>query len=406
MIWLTVLALAALLAGCSPPAPPPPAPPPPPASLPPPAPPASPPAPAPAGPAAASAPDLTLQPVATGLQRPVFLTHAGDGSERLYIIEQGGYIRILEDGRLLVEPFLDLSQAVSTRGNEQGLLGLAFAPDYAHSGLFFVHYTGRDDAVVVARYRRSAADPRQADPDSGAVVLTVAQPFRNHNGGMLAFGPDGYLYIALGDGGGAGDPHGHGQDRETLLGALLRLDVSGDLPYAFPPDNPFVGTAGRDEIWAYGLRNPWRFSFDRAAGDLYIADVGQNRREEVNFQPAGAAGGQNYGWNYYEGTIAYRPPRQAVPTVWPVAEYATGQAGCSVTGGYVYRGQALPHLSGAYLYGDYCSGRIWGLSADGDGWAIAELLHTDLMISSFGEDAAGEVYVVDHRGAVYLLAAE
>ncbi len=348
-------------------------------------------------------PGLVLQALAEGLNSPVYVTHAGDGSSRLFIVEQDGRIRVVQDGRLKETPFLDLTAQVSRSHPERGLLGLAFHPRYAQNGVLIVHYTGRTGATVVARYRVSGTDPDRADPDSGQVLLTLPQPYPNHNGGGILFGPDGYLYIALGDGGSAGDPQNNAQNPESLLGKLLRIDADGPAPYGIPPDNPFAGKPGRDEIWAYGLRNPWRFSVDRATGDLYIGDVGQNQTEEINFQPRSSQGGQNYGWRIYEGRSRYKDDSRP-ETVFPIAEY-DHSLGCSVTGGYVYRGQAVPALTGTYLYGDYCSGRIWGLRRDGADWAAGQLLDTDLAITSFGEDEAGELYVVHHRGAVYRLAA-
>ncbi|MBF8285408.1 MAG: hypothetical protein HW378_4323 [Anaerolineales bacterium] len=264
----------------------------------------------------------------SGLDEPVDLKHAGDGSGRLFVIEQPGRIRIVENGELLPDPFLDIEPLVNSRGNEQGLLGLAFYPDYAANGLFFVNYTDVNGDTVVARYAVSADDPSRADPASAKIILQVDQPFPNHNGGDLVFGPDGYLYIGLGDGGSGGDPQGNGQNLNALLGKMLRIDVNHGDPYAIPPDNPFAGRAGaRPEIWAYGLRNPWRYSFDRATGDLYIADVGQNAYEEVDFQPADSRGGENYGWNKYEGFHAYDGGATDGLTM-PVAEYAHAVGGC------------------------------------------------------------------------------
>jgi glucose/arabinose dehydrogenase len=294
-------------------------------------------------------------------------------------------------------PFLDIQERVNDGANEQGLLGLAFHPRYAENGYFFVNYTGANDETVIARFSVTS-DPNRADPASEKVILTIDQPYRNHNGGDLAFGPDGYLYVGMGDGGSAGDPEQRAQNPQSLLGKMLRLDVDNGDPYGIPTDNPFV-TRGDValEIWAYGLRNPWRFSFDRATGDLYIADVGQNAIEEVNIQPADSAGGENYGWDFLEGS---QPFEGAAPadTVLPVAEYARGD-GCSVTGGYVYRGAALPELNGVYFFGDYCSGLIWSLQRDAAGaWRRATFGETDFNIGSFGEDAAGELYVLDHRG--------
>ncbi|MDW8325393.1 MAG: PQQ-dependent sugar dehydrogenase [Anaerolineales bacterium] len=347
--------------------------------------------------------DYALRRITGGLTKPVFLTHAGDA--RLFIVEQPGTIRIFENGRLLPVPFLDIRDRVNDGANEQGLLGLAFHPRYTENGFFFVNYTGANDETVIARFSVTS-DPNRADPAGEKVILTIEQPYRNHNGGDLAFGPDGYLYIGMGDGGSAGDPENRAQNLRSLLGKMLRLDVDNGEPYGIPPDNPFVvrGDA-RPEIWAYGLRNPWRFSFDRATGDLYIADVGQNAYEEVNFQPAGSSGGENYGWRYFEGTHEFKDAADAPPEVVPpIAEYGRGD-GCSVTGGYVYRGAALPELNGVYFFGDYCSGLIWSLRRDAAGaWVRETFGDTDFTISSFGEDAAGELYVLDHRGgSVYLI---
>ena len=343
-------------------------------------------------------PALALTRFVSGLEQPLHLTAAG---ERLFVLEQPGRVRIIRDGKLQPEPFLDLTGQVRSTGMEQGLLGLAFAPDYPSSGIFYVHYTGAQGQTVVARYRVSAQNPDRADTASAEVLLTLPQPFANHNGGAILFGPDGYLYIALGDGGSAGDPQNNAQNLDSLLGKLLRIDVSGPGAYRIPPDNPFVSNpAARDEIWAYGLRNPWRVSFDRATGDLYIADVGQDAIEEINFQPAGSPGGQNYGWRVYEGSRVYKGDglRDAV---FPVVEYRHGNGNCAVTGGYVYRGQAIPELVGTYIYGDYCSGRIWGARQVNDTWTVTDLLQTDFRISAFGEDEKGELYVVDHGGAIY-----
>ena len=347
---------------------------------------------------------LRLQPVVSGLERPLGIANAGDGSGRLFVLEQVGRIRIVRDGALASTPYLDITDRVGSSANEQGLLGLAFHPDYAGNGLFFVNYTDRQGDTVVARFSVSA-DPDRADPASGTTVLSLPQPAGNHNGGHLAFGPDGYLYIGTGDGGGAGDQYGNGQNGGTLLGAMLRLDVDGAQPYAVPAGNPFIGDpAVRDEIWATGLRNPWRYSFDRLTGDLYIADVGQNQYEEVNFQQAAASGGQNYGWPIMEGQHCYPKDRHCTQTglALPVAEY-DHSLGCSVTGGYVYRGREFPVLAGIYLFGDYCSGRLWGLAPGQNGaWQAAEQAHTDIRISSFGEDEAGELYLLDMDGGVLL----
>jgi glucose/arabinose dehydrogenase len=309
---------------------------------------------------------------------------------------------IVKDGVQLSVPFLDIRDRVGCCG-ERGLLSAAFPPGYRGKRYFYVNYTDRAGDTKVARYRVTQ-DADRADPASEEIVLAVQQPYANHNGGQLAFGPDGYLYIGMGDGGSANDPHGNGQKMSTLLGKLLRIDVeSGVRPYAVPPSNPFVGKKEvRPEIWASGLRNPWRFSFDRATGDLFIADVGQDRFEEVNVQPPSSKGGENYGWNVLEGSHCLRSKTcDTAGLVPPVAEYDHGQ-GCSVTGGMVYRGKALPHFQGNYVYGDYCSGRIWGMRKEDGRWNPAELADTKLSISTFGEDEAGEVYVADHsNGGIY-----
>jgi glucose/arabinose dehydrogenase len=333
--------------------------------------------------------------VATGFSRPLDLVHAGD--ERLFIVEQGGQIKVLKNG--VATEFLDVTALVS-RGSERGLLGMAFHPDYAQNGYFFINYTELEGDTVIARYQVSP-DPDVADPNSAAQVLTIPQPYTNHNGGDVVFGPDGYLYIGMGDGGSGGDPQNHAQNKLDLLGKMLRINVD-QLPYTVPASNPFVGNnAYLPEIWAVGLRNPWRYSFDRATGNLYIADVGQGAWEEVNFQAANV-GGQNYGWNIYEGKHNYKPGSipGAVP---PVVEYSH-DLGCSVTGGYVYRGAILPDLQGIYLYGDFCTGRLWTAFRDeSDVWQATLFMDTAYQISSFGEDAAGELYLLDYSGKLVKL---
>ncbi|HEX7023137.1 MAG TPA: PQQ-dependent sugar dehydrogenase [Trueperaceae bacterium] len=355
----------------------------------------------------ASAQDIGLDEVASGLERPISMTHAGDGTGRLFVVEQTGRIRVIQDGRLLREPFLDLRSIVSCCG-EQGLLGLAFHPDYEQNGRFFVDYTDATGNTVVAEYHVSE-DADRAAPDSGRGLLQVEQPYDNHNGGQLAFGPDGYLYISLGDGGSGGDPHGNGQNLGTLLGKILRIDVDEGDPYAIPDDNPFAHQSGaRPEIWAYGLRNPWRFSFDRQTGDLWIADVGQSQWEEVNLQPAGSQGGENYGWNVMEGAHCYQPDEGCDESgkVLPLLEYSHDE-GCSITGGYRYRGETQPGLRGVYLFSDYCSGTIWGARQDEKGaWRSEVLLEPGFGITTFGEDEAGELYVADYGdGTIYRVVA-
>jgi glucose/arabinose dehydrogenase len=338
----------------------------------------------------------------SGLERPVALTYAPGDSAHLFVIEQPGAIRVIEDGHVLAQPFLDVRDRVGSSGNEQGLLGLAFHPNYAENGYFYVNYTDKGGDTNIARFQVTA-DPLVADPDSETQLLFVQQPYANHNGGGIAFGPDGYLYFGLGDGGSAGDPQGNAQSLNTYLGKLMRIDVDNGDPYAVPSDNPFVNGGGLPEIWAYGLRNPWRFSFDTATGALYIADVGQNQWEEIDAAP-GNPGGLNYGWKYYEATHPYEgsPPADLNP-VMPVAEYDHGQ-GCSVTGGYVYRGSALPAFNGVYLYGDYCSGTVWGLlqAANGE-WQNQLLFASGAQIASFGENQDGELYLLDLGGSILKL---
>lgn len=341
-----------------------------------------------------------------GLDKPEGLVNAGDGSGRLFIIEQGGEVLVMQDGNVLPVPFLDLTSQVSCCG-EQGLLGMAFHPKFGENGFFFVNYTEQADNklyTVISRFAVSATDPNQADPASEMRLLHIEQPFQNHNGGELQFGPEGYLYVGLGDGGSFGDPLGNGQSLETQLGKILRIDVDSSEPYAIPPDNPYAQGGGLWEIWLSGLRNPWRFSFDRLNGDLYIADVGQDGWEEVSFLPAGKPGGGNLGWSYYEGSHPYRgsPPLDA-EFVMPVVEYSH-DLGNSITGGHVYRGSDLPVWQGVYLYGDFSSGRVWGLLHLPDGnWQNALMYDTNANISSFGLDERGEIYLVDYQGNILAL---
>jgi glucose/arabinose dehydrogenase len=355
-------------------------------------------------------PAIGLESVFSGFEAPVYLAHAGeqgDGASRLFVVEKAGRIRLIKAGTVQPQPFLDISERVGSQGSEQGLLSVAFPPDYAGSGDLYVDYTDQQGNTVVARYQLLAGNPDQADPNSEQKILQIEQPAANHNGGQLQFGPDGYLYVGMGDGGAAGDPWGNAQKPGALLGKLLRINVTDATTYTVPASNPLLGQSGaRPEIWALGLRNPWRFSFDQGTGDLYIADVGQNTYEEIDFQPANSPGGQNYGWNIMEGEHCFQPQTgcDTGGLVLPVTEYDHGQ-GCSVTGGYVYRGTRYPELSGTYFFGDYCSGNIWGLRHSETGeWQMALLLTTNLNISSFGVDSAGEIYVVGYReGTIYRL---
>ncbi|HVE65488.1 MAG TPA: PQQ-dependent sugar dehydrogenase [Thermoanaerobaculia bacterium] len=356
-------------------------------------------------------PEIALEPLSTGLAQPTAIAHAGDA--RLFLTLQRGRIVVFERGAVRPTAFLDVTPLVSCCG-ERGLLGLAFHPRYGENGLFFVNYTNTAGNTVVARYRVSAADPNVANPSSAVTLLTIDQPFANHNGGHLAFGPDGYLYIGMGDGGAANDPMCAGQRDDTLLGKMLRIDVdasAGAPPfYGIPPDNPFAAAGGpRDEIWAKGLRNPWRFSFDRATGDLYIGDVGQGSREEIDFQAAGSPGGENYAWKMMEGTLCNGGTSgcpSAVPAcngpalTPPILEYSHSSGDCSVTGGYVYRGRLYPRLTGTYFYGDYCSGRIWGGTRSGAVWTARLFAQRASNLTTFGEDAAGELYLATEGGVL------
>lgn len=355
---------------------------------------------------------IALEPVARGFVKPTAIASPSDGSGRLFVAEKPGKVWIVAGSERLPRPFLDIEDLVRAKGNEQGLLGLAFHPAYRSNGYFFVAYTGNDGAVMVARYRVSADDPGVADRGSGAVLLEIPKRYEDHNGGQLAFGPDGYLYIGVGDGGGKAEAERNAQRRAKLLGKVLRIDVDtggNDRPYGIPPDNPYANHPEyAPEIWAYGLRNPWRFSFDRATGALYIADVGLWSSEEINVQPAGEAGGRNYGWNIVEGFECRdqeRPERCASSRLTPPVWVYHHDQGCAIVGGYVYRGSTIPALSGQYVFGDFCLGTIWGLTNAGGIHAAAVLLETELNINSFGEDDAGELYVAAMDGVVYRIVA-
>ncbi|MDA2930534.1 PQQ-dependent sugar dehydrogenase [Acidobacteria bacterium AH-259-O06] len=347
-------------------------------------------------------PAIKLRPVVSGLDRPVYVTHSGDGSGRLFIVEQAGLIFVYQAGRLFPDPFLDIRAKVNW-GGEKGLLGLAFHPNFESNHRFFINYTrldGQQLKTVVAEYRASASDPNLADPTE-RVLLELDQPFANHNGGHLDFGPDGYLYISTGDGGSAADPFDNAQNRASLLGKILRIDIDSESPYAIPADNPFVGQPDvREEIWAYGLRNPWRFSFDPPTGRIFAGDVGQNSWEEVDIVLRGG----NYGWNIQEGAHCFPPSVRSCSTaglIQPIAEYSRAE-GISVIAGYVYRGSQPTDFRAAYIFGDFGSGRMWALQETASGgWIRTELLETGFPISSFGVDDRDEIYVVDYGGAVF-----
>ena len=337
--------------------------------------------------------------VVSGFVSPVDIEFTDDGLGRMFVIEQAGRILIVEKGQILAPAFLDIRDRVGSSGNEQGLLGLAFHPDFKDNPFFYVNYTDINGNTVIARFK---ANGNTADPGSEKDILHVEQPFPNHNGGEVVFGPDGYLYLGLGDGGSANDPFGNGQNTNVLLGKILRIDVDHGETYMIPSDNPFVNGGGMPEIWAYGLRNPWRFSFDKKTGDLYIADVGQDTWEEVDVS-IGNPPGLNYGWNYREATHPFvgNPPA-SLKLTYPVSEYNHAEGRCSVTGGYVYRG-AMPEWQGIYLYGDFCSGTIWGLIHSQALWVPQALFQTQANITSFGQDPAGEIYFADRKGTINIL---
>jgi len=346
-----------------------------------------------------------LVPFSTGLNSPVCITNAGDS--RLFVVDQTGYIYIIDTGGYVnPQPYLDIHERV-TYGGEQGLLGVAFHPQYLTNGYFYVNYTGEGDSTHISRFNVSSGDPDIADPQSEFKLMTIFQPFTNHNGGDLNFGPDGYLYIGLGDGGSGGDPGNRAQNPMEYLGKMLRIDVDQGNPYAIPATNPFYNSATTlGEIWALGLRNPWRFSFDRLTGDLWIADVGQNAVEEIDFQPAASAGGENYGWRCYEGNQEYNSTGCAAPSsfTFPVFTYPHGPE-CSVTGGYVYRGSASTPFYGYYFFADYCSDRIWTLHNVAGDWVMEDFgQFPGNNFSTFGEDADGQLYIAGlTSGTIYLV---
>ena len=356
---------------------------------------------------------LDLIEIEGAIRPPVYLADPNDGTGRLFIVEQRGVIKIARDGVASTHPFLGIRDLVEDSGPEQGMLSLAFHPDFERNATFLVAYTEASNSIVIAKYTTAAGNPDRADPASQAVLLRIDKTYPEHNGGLLLFGPDGFLYISVGDGGQEAEPDGNGQRLDTLLGKMLRIDVDrpeNGLAYGIPPDNPFVDEPGAlPEIWAQGLRNPWRFSFDRLTGDLYISDVGAGEAEEVDFQPADSAGGDNYGWNVFEGRVCHRPNagescdgRGLIQPIWTYTHAETG--GCAIIGGYVYRGTALPQLAGAYLAADVCTGIVWALR-DQDGlWVATVLFRLDSVVSSFSEDASGELYLIGLRGHVYKLA--
>ena len=347
---------------------------------------------------------------------PLAVRHAGDGSGRIFIVTQQGKIFIHDGSKLLTTPFLDISDRVRS-GSERGLLGLDFHPQFAvagsaHEGEFYVNYSDQSGGdTVISRFRISSDDPNVADAGSEEILLEIDQPYSNHNGGDIHFGRDGYLYIGMGDGGSGGDPEDRARHTDSLLGKMLRIDVNGSTPgsgacglvgnYGIPASNPFVGKSGCDEIWAYGLRNPWRWSFDRSTHDLIIGDVGQGTWEEVDFQPASSKGGEYYGWSCMEGNHVFKSGRcDGAIRVAPILEYRHSAGNCSITGGYRYRGP-IPGMNGIYMYADYCTGRIWFAEYAGGSWTSSEWRDTDMSISSFGEDEAGNIYVVDLNGGIY-----
>jgi glucose/arabinose dehydrogenase len=362
--------------------------------------------------------NLTFQAITAGLTSPIFITHAGDGSGRIFVVEQPGRIRIIKNGALLSTPFLDIHTIVRS-GGEQGLVALAFHPSYGTNGKFYVVYTAprsgdsTGSVLTLEQFSVSAGNPDLANSGSGSILLTIDHPINsNHNGGTLAFGQDGYLYWSTGDGGSGGDPPNNAQNLNSLLGKLLRIDVNSGPPYGIPNTNPFFSSPDpnvRKEIWAYGFRNPWRLSFDRLTHDLYIGDVGQSAREEIDVHPAGSANGENYGWRVMEGTLCFNPSSGCNQSgkILPVAEY-DHTLGCSVTGGYVYRGSNFPSLSGYYFYGDFCSGRLFSLINNPQtGWTATQLVDTPYRISTFGEDEQGELYLADYAtGTIYNLQSE
>ena len=362
-----------------------------------------------------TADDIVLTPVVSDLERPVYITSARDGTGRTFIVEQGGTILVRKNGVVLPTPLLDISDLVTQGGGEQGLLGLVFHPSFKTNRKFYVNYTNRSGDTVIREYKTSTSNPDRTDPTSPRTILKVDQPYDNHNGGMLAFGPGGYLYIGLGDGGGADDPGNRAQNTGTLLGKMLRINVNGKTStrgYLIPGSNPYVGRTGRDEIWQIGLRNPWRFSFDRRTGTMWIGDVGQGSYEEIDravHTSTGSGRGYNWGWRVMEGRHCHIPSSGCNTSgkVLPIIEYTQESNGrCAVTGGYVYRGSRIPALVGYYVYGDFCSGEIWAIRA-GSSYPPERITlagaASGRRISSFGESATGELFVVDLGGTISVI---
>ena len=347
---------------------------------------------------------LEFQSYQTGFNSPVDIANAGDGSNRLFIVEKGGTIKIIKNGSVLPTPFLNISTFVSSSG-ERGLLGLAFHPNYSSNGYFYVNYTDTNGDTRIVRFGTNTSNPDLADPTNRLIILTIAQPFSNHNAGDLEFGPDGYLYIPMGDGGSANDPGNRSQNPQELLGKMLRIDVDGAAPYAIPASNPFVGnSAVLDEIWALGLRNPWRFSFDRLNGDIWIGDVGQNAWEEVSYQPAASTGGENYGWRCYEGNVPKNLSGCGPMSSYTFPVFVAGRSlATSITGGYVYRGTQYPGLVGKYVCCDFVSNNCWTIEPDGSGGWISTLFNSTGIssCSTFGEAENGELYAASIGGTIY-----
>lgn len=348
--------------------------------------------------------EVSLASVATGFTNPVDIENAADGSNRLFVVEQAGTIRIIQNGNVVPTPFLDITSKV-TSGGETGLLGLTFHPNFSSNPRFYLNYTRTNSGqlqTVIAEYKVNTGNANLADASTEGILLTVNQPFPNHKAGQLAFGSDGYLYFGLGDGGSGGDPNGNGQNLQALLGKMLRIDVdhtAGAKPYAIPADNPFANGGGLPEIWAYGLRNPWRFSFDSPTGRLFVADVGQDAYEEIDIITKGA----NYGWNVMEGSHCYNPPTgcNMAGLTLPIFDYSHSD-GVTVIGGFVYRGTLLTGLQTAYIFGDFSNGKIWMLQESSGTWTRTQLVLSGRAISSFGRDEAGELYVADYTAGTIL----